>query len=215
MRFSLRTLFALVAFVAFTAVLFWVGRGIYSNVRRNLEKQSSDNLRQIGIAFQSYQQAYRKIPPTYVADPNGESLYSWRFAILPFLDSLVPQMPDPRKPWNHPSNLALSGQTIHCFHAPLDDLPKTMTTYLAVVGPGTAWSVAASLDNIKHPEKAILVVEVFNSGINWVEPRDTTPEAAITALHDHCGHVLFADGHVEKLPAGIDAGTLKEMLTAR
>ena len=49
-----------------------------------------------------------------------------------------------------------------------------LTSYLAVVGPHTAWSGATprKLSDFKNPSKTILLVEVANSGIHWAEPRD-------------------------------------------
>ena len=158
---------------------------------------------------------YRVHPAAIVADANGKPLFSWRYPNLLFLDSDALSMSDPSKPWNHPKNASLTGLSIRCYHAPLDDSAKTMASYLAVVGPGGAWTDVASFDQLINGGKTIIVIEAFNSGINWAEPRDISIENAVATLHDHGGHVLFADGHVENLPADMDAGTLKGMLTVR
>jgi prepilin-type processing-associated H-X9-DG protein len=210
MRFSLRALFILVAFVA---AFCWLGRQFYLFDQRLQREESGDNLRQIGIGLTAYQSTYGSHSPLSVADSNGKPLFSWRYSILPFLDSTWLAMPDASKPWNHPKNASLAGLPIMCLHASLDDAGKTMTSYVAVVGPGTAWTDVASFDQLKHPDTTIIVIEVFNSGIHWAEPRDISVDDAIATLHDHGGHVLFADGHVENLPAGLGADRLKEMLT--
>src|SRR5262245_19237231 len=44
------------------------------------------NLREIGIAIQSYAGAKDHFPPPYTTDANGKPLHSWRTLILPYMD---------------------------------------------------------------------------------------------------------------------------------
>jgi prepilin-type processing-associated H-X9-DG protein len=84
-----------------------------------------------------------------------------------------------------------------------------------------------SLDYIaKHKglNRTILLIEVPNSGINWLEPRDVTIEQLKDGLrglipsggsspHPEGFNVLFADGHVETLPEDIDPAELAAMVS--
>ena len=49
--------------------------------------QCKDNLRQIGLALQSYHDAFGCFPPAAIADKQGRPMLSWRVAILPYLGS--------------------------------------------------------------------------------------------------------------------------------
>jgi prepilin-type processing-associated H-X9-DG protein len=69
-----------------------------------------------------------------------------------------------------------------------------------------------------------MVIEVPNSGINWLEPRDLSVDqlkqnglrglipSGGSALRPEGFNVLFADGHVETLPTDIDPQKLAPML---
>lgn len=136
-----------------------------------------NNLRQISIAVQNYHDVYKSFPPAYVADETGKPMHSWRVLILPFLEQ-KPLYDQYRfdEPWDGPNNRQLAATSLKLFECPSDGNPLTgQTSYVAVVGPGTVWPGAKciSLSDITDgSENTILVVEVHNSGIQWMEPRD-------------------------------------------
>jgi prepilin-type processing-associated H-X9-DG protein len=216
-RYSLRDLFV---FVTCLAVLLGIGRWLligFQAARRSARQQTSGNdLKQIGLAVVNYHQSFRRLPPLYAADPQGRPLYSWRVLVIPYLYSNWITVPAPAKPWNSPQNASLANLSIACFHAPDDDTPSTMTSYVAITGPHTAWpgDKGTRFDDFKSPGKTILLVELQNSGINWTEPRDLDiSELAKLTANRHAGdfHAFFADGHVELLPADIDLKKLAAM----
>ena len=129
--------------------------------------------------------------------------------------------------WNGPNNSKLQSVAIEEYHCPQDvDSPATDTSYVAVVGPGTAWpdGAPANLKDITdgHAD-TILLVEVENSGIHWMEPRDLhivqrapgvnpAKGQGISSSHKHAANVCFADGHVTPLPDGISEAELQSLL---
>jgi prepilin-type processing-associated H-X9-DG protein len=188
--------------------------------------QCDNNLRQIGEALKSYHQKYGSFPPAYVADANGKPLYSWRaiiFAEMGRTDLL--QRLQPNEPWNGPKNSLLAPEWWMNFHCPSDQQSGQMTSYVAIVGPRSAWPApqVSKLAEFKNPAKTILVLELPNSGVNWLEPRDLfvgqlkeglgaiVPPDSLPPYSDGF-EALFADGHVETLPANIDPQVLSEML---
>lgn len=187
--------------------------------------QCSNNLMQIGLAINAYRQKYGTLPPAFVADAHGKPLYSWRVLISPELDHKdIYDAFHLDEPWNGPHNSTISQLHWDVWQCPFDNVVLSQTSYLAVVGPNTAWPGprGRKLAEFKDPSKTILVVEVANSGINWAEPRDlyvgqmaagVNPKAGqgISSAHSGGANALFADGHVEFIPDGIDPKRLAEM----
>ncbi len=186
----------------------------------------SNELREIGFALQEYRQHYGSFPPAYVADARGKPLFSWRVIIQPFLDhDSFYKAFHLDQAWDSAANRQLSQMGTDYFSCPADGQARTMTNYVAVVGPNTAWPGAkgSKLADFKDPSKTILLVEVANSGIHWAEPRDlyigqmapgVNPAGGqgISSEHKGGANVLFADGHVEFLPDDIDPKKFARML---
>jgi hypothetical protein len=137
------------------------------------------NLKQIALALHNYHDTYGSFPPAYIADTSGRPMHSWRVLLLPFLEqqALYDQYRFD-EPWDGPNNRQLAAYMPRVFCCPSDpganpDLP--LTSYLAVVGPETAWpdEKACEFRDIKDgTSNTLLVVESHGSGIHWMEPRD-------------------------------------------
>lgn len=48
--------------------------------------QSSNNLKQLVLALQNYNDTYNQLPAAAICDKTGKPLLSWRVAILPFIE---------------------------------------------------------------------------------------------------------------------------------
>jgi prepilin-type processing-associated H-X9-DG protein len=188
------------------------------------------NLRQIGLALHSYHELYGSFPPAFIADERGRPMHSWRTLILPQLehqplfDSLYLD-----QPCDDPRNLKLASTNLGCYRCPSDKSNGPgCTSYLAIVGPGTAWPGAkpASLDDFTDGRSnTILVVEVAGSNIPWSQPRDiaignldprinSQKKPGISSNHKGGANVLFADGHVEFVSSDLLPREVQAMLTA-
>ncbi|MHB1036119.1 MAG: DUF1559 family PulG-like putative transporter [Pirellulales bacterium] len=222
--FTVMCLFELLLFVVLSAV----------SAAREAERLGGcpAYLKQIALALQNYHQANGCFPPAYVADKNGKPMHSWRVLILPYLecDSLY-RAYDFSEPWDGPNNrrlLAMRPTLYVCPGDPKANSPDTVeTSYLAVVGPNTAWPGAkswklAAASSRGEQSGTILLVESADSGIAWTEPRDLSLETlgaagagapAVSNAHgrregfyftsDSRGAcVAMADGSVGYVPAG-------------
>jgi prepilin-type processing-associated H-X9-DG protein len=186
-----------------------------------------NNVRNIGLALLNYALTNpgNVFPPANIADQTGIAHHSWRVAIVGFLD----QPAFIRKyhwdePWNGPRNARLANElTVSGFHCPDDPDNSSNTSYVVVVGPHTLFpgTLPRGLKDIKRAGGAadtILVVELPQSGVHWMEPRDLKYEDAargldisgepIVSVHPPTTweaatiNVCFADGHAQ--PIAID-----------
>ena len=192
-----------------------------------------NNLKNLSLALLAYEAEHGRFPPAYIADENGRPMHSWRVLILPYLEQrhLYDQY-DFSEPWDGPNNSKLETQVPYpssaVYRCPAEgNKPVPTTSYVAVVGPNTVWpgSESTSLDDFGCDlSKTILLVEVVNSGIHWMEPRDLhvvqmaptiNPASGqgISSPHPAGANVAFADGHVRFLPESISPEDLRAMLT--
>jgi hypothetical protein len=191
-----------------------------------------NNLKNIGLALHNYHDKYGTFPPAYIADSQGRPMHSWRVLILPFLDQQ--ELYDEYRfdePWDGPHNSKLSGRIIGVFNCPGSHETKltatTTTSYVAVVGQETAWPGERPVsfgDITDGASITLLVVEVKDSGIHWMEPRDLhTLQSAplvnaqagqgISSFHAGGAHVLCCDGAVRFLNSSMPASQLRALLT--
>ena len=141
----------------------------------------------------------------------------------------MPEQYDFSEPWDGPNNSKLAEKMPAIFRCPSDEENKNETNYVAVVGPETAWpgsSTTKSRDISDGTSNTIMIFEVADSGINWLEPRDLTLgqamrgfnptdiRPAISSKHQGGVNCLFADGSVHFLTDGIKPELLRALLTA-
>lgn len=195
--------------------------------------QCKNNLKQIGMALYSYHEAYGSFPPAYIADREGRPMHSWRVLLLPYLDQ-TPLYQEYRfdEPWNGPNNRLLASRIPSLFSCPIETSAKgkqaaTMTSYVAVIGDETVWPGNRSTkfqDMTDGTANTIAVVEVADSGIDWMEPRDLHLLQMAAAINSrsgqgissrHTGGVnsLFCDGSVHFLPDTLPIESLRALVT--
>ncbi len=187
---------------------------------------------QLHLAFLNYHAVYGSFPPAYVADGDGTPMHSWRVLILPFINQkAVYEEYDFSEPWNGPHNRTLSQQIyndiFHCPSSPHSEA-SPMTDYVVITGPDTAFPgdvSTSSDDNRDGLKNTILVVEIANSNIHWMEPRDLDTETmsftvddpvlpSISSHHPTGPGVVFPDrGSAFRLDASLQTRTLKALTT--
>ena len=186
-----------------------------------------ENLRQIAAALSAYHAEHGRLPPAYTVDEEGNRLHSWRTLILPHLghEHLYRQI-RLDEPWDNTLNRRFHQTLVNAFACPANPRPKRNTNYVAVTGPETAWpsSESVSLDQIDDESNTILVVEMADSGIHWMEPRDLDFERIgaevdfdngpyMSSNHYTEINVVFADSSVSDLPKGLPRAGLRPLFT--
>ena len=218
-----------IAVLAFLAIicLLWFQQAITVTKRRPHPCQR--NVQRLGRALLTYEAVHGMFPPAFIADEDGRPMHSWRALILPFFGpERLSERYDFSEPWDGPNNRKLADIPVSGFTCRADhEDPSTMTSYVAVIGPGTAWPedqptrIKDFTDGIRN---TLLVVEVADSGIHWMEPRDlhvgqmaptVNPAAGqgISSPHPGGAQVAFANGHTRFLPETTSPQDLRAMLT--
>jgi hypothetical protein len=181
------------------------------------------------LAVANYHETYGCFPPAFVADRDGRPVHSWRVLLLPFLgQQALYDAYHFDEPWDGPRNRTLAGKagSIYLRNGLESDSTHT-TSFVAVVGPGTAWPGAGPLsykDLGDGSHTTLLVVEVPDGTFLWMEPRDLRFDRMSFRINDRTGRglgsrlggarVVSADGTVRTLPDDFAPETLKAMLTA-
>ena len=192
----------------------------------------SNNLHNIVLALQQYHTDHGSYPPPFIADASGKPLHSWRVLLLPYLEQkAIHRQYRFDEPWDGPNNRKLHNNVLKCFCCPADEnaYRNAETSYVVVTGPKTPWRGANSFfrdaDILDGLSNTILLVEIANSGIHWMEPRDlhinqmpmTINAARVQGISSHHpGGALAADaaGGIRFLTNDTSPQTLRALLTA-
>ncbi len=197
-------------------------------------------LKYLGLVLQAYHDDHGHFPPACVRDGDGKPMHSWRVLILPYMgkQALYNQY-DFDEPWDGPNNSKLADQVSPFLSCPSNWAAVRApgpTNYMAVVGPKTVWRDGKTTrEDIRDGSgNTILLVEVADSKINWMQPTDLSWEAALgemdskasagiafrhikgeTYLHHGIrgANTVFANGRACMLPEGISPETLEALLT--
>ena len=185
-------------------------------------------LKLIALVLLEYSETHGNLPPAYLCDETGKPVNSWRLLIADyaFYHRTVSVGYDVTQPWTAPGNseFRLAERTVREFQCPsAADHRQAITNYVAVVGSDTMWpgskpaKPAADGSDIDK----ILVIEVVNSDILWMEPRDLTLEQALDAIQPKAGigsghpsgiNYVTVGGEVRTLDRNIDRDSLRRLL---
>lgn len=188
-----------------------------------------NRVRQLSLAIEGYANARGAVPPAYSIDDQGRPVHSWRTLAAENTEAFDGEggygdRLDPALPWDSPRNHAVAQFPLSEFHSFGADHESRETDFVGVVGPGFVFdgSKSTKLEEIKDgPENTILFVEMVDSGIPWIEPRDVTLPDMLARMgqramsrHKDGFHVAMCDGSVRFLEYDkLDANLFKAMLT--
>ncbi len=123
------------------------------------------------------------------------------------------------KPWDDPANrwFLADRHPVYCWSAN-DEAPDSLwTSVVAITGPGTAFDRDRPIRLSEIPSDTILLIEMADSGIHWMEPGDLSidhvPETITQGVDGYGVHVLFADMSVRMLRPDVPLENLKTFFT--
>lgn len=144
------------------------------------------------MAVANYHETFGCFPPAYVADRDGKPMHSWRVLLLPFLEQRkLYDAYDFAEPWDGPNNRKLADKVGRIYlRSGLESDQIRTTSFVAVVGPETAWRGAESLsykDLADGTKDTLMVVEVPDGQFSWMEPRDLRFDRMSYRINDGSG----------------------------
>jgi hypothetical protein len=176
--------------------------------------KSSNNLKQIALAFHNYNDTFGEMP-TNARSKDQKPLLSWRVQILPFIeqDHLYKEF-KLDEPWDSDHNKKLIDK-IPDLYAPVRGKADKGTTFYQVFGgkhglfkPGGRLTIATIPDGSSN---TFLVAESAKPVV-WTKPADmefdgkTVP--ALGGMFDGRFHAAAGDGSVSRFRSNVPAATL-------
>jgi len=187
--FSLRTLSLTILVLCILLVVLKLFSDAVVNARRaSIKSDAQSPLNQLALALQNYHDHWGEFPPAYLADADGTPMHSWRVLVLPYVEqgSLYEQY-DFDEAWNGPKNSRLADKMPRVFHSHSEPESTEFTNIVVIVGPGTAFPGSRTTkfeEFTDGRENTILLTEITDSKINWLEPRDLNVETMSFSLND-------------------------------
>ena len=194
-----------------------------------IESCSQCPLNQMHLALSNYHATYGCFPPAYVADKDGKPMHSWRVLILPMIEEQAMYATYRfDEPWDGPNNSKLMNKMPQSFHVCSEPASTSVTNLVVITGPGTAFPGSSSTreeDFADGLNNTILLAEIANSDINWLEPRDldvgqmsflaNEPSRPSISTSRRTGpYVVFADRiTAHRLTSSLSEETLQSLTT--
>lgn len=102
--------------------------------------QSSNNMKQLALAFHNFADVHNRFPPAVIYGPDGKPWHSWRVLLLPYLEqAALYNQYDFSQPWNAPANRKVSETVLEVFRDPAVEGNDAITSYAAIVGTNTVF----------------------------------------------------------------------------
>jgi hypothetical protein len=193
--------------------------------------QSTNNLKQIGLALHNFHSANNHFPPQAITDKSGKPLLSWRVAILPFIDQQgVFNEFKLDEPWDSPNNKALLERMPMTYAVPGADAEPGMTFYRGFSGAHTLFDPnvkdGLSLASVTDGTSNTLGIVEAREAVPWTKPDEEIPfdfsaksekaSELVPMLGAHFPggfNAVFLDGSVRFIKHSISPVVLRALIT--
>lgn len=184
--------------------------------------QSMNNMKQLGLAMHNYHAVYKKFPAAVMTAMDGKTKYSWRVALLPFLEQKnLYDSYNFEEPWDSPDNLKVLNAMPITYRHPNEPEGTTTSSYYALIGEQTAWGdgdTGIGLRDIVDGSSNTALFFDAKRKIPWTKPDDIKYSADddIPTLggYEAAGFMAaLADGSVRFFSKDVDEKTLRAVIT--
>lgn len=191
--------------------------------------QDSNNMKQIALAMHNYQDNFRALPGSFAVNSNGEKVWSWKVALLPYIEEsrrfeAVDFMN--MKSWDDPSNTVLQEAAPPIYQSSRSNQPpnSNTTNVFLISSPqrlesGNAMFVDGEYTKFSQCSDGIantlVAVMLTKHSMAWASPANLTPDEAYDRIknEDRVFIAMFMDGSVKRLSVDIDKETFMALVT--
>ena len=181
---------------------------------------SQNNLKQIALAFHSYNDRNNRLPGN-ICTKDGKPLLSWRVAILPFIneEKLYKEF-KLDEAWDSDANKKLA-EKLPKVYAPVRVKAKAGETfYQTFVGKNLVFAEKGStllLQNIPDGTSNTAMVVEAGDPVIWTKPADLPfdlekPLPKLGGLFDGVFHLALCDGSVIRVKKDFDVDEMKKVI---
>jgi len=185
-----------------------------------LRHASVINLKVLGISLHNYHDAYKHLPAPVLLGKDKKTEYSWRVAMLPYLEGGGPLYETYRmdEPWNSQANQKILARRPKNLGA--GDVQSNFSDYYVLTGPDTLFPGRQGLrytDVTDGVSNTLMIVEARHE-IPWTKPEDLPyaadkPIPKLGGIFPQGFHILFVDGSVRFVSHDVDQRVLRALIT--
>lgn len=185
----------------------------------------------VGLAIANYEATNKSLPFPAATNSNGEKVWSWRIALLPYLytdtdRSLHKEIDfNDMQPWDSPKNAVLQKAAPAIFQSSRFPHPSgsKLSNVFLIVAPNREGVIPVFVDgsqarfrNITDgPADTIMAIMLAKHSTEWARPADLSVDEAYAYIQKEEQKVLclYGDGSVGRLPVDIDRKTFDALVT--
>jgi len=198
--------------------LFPMMREARKSAKKHSRQMRGNNIKQIALALMFYQNEHGHFPPAVLYDKKTGTPYSWRIAILPYMEQHIHGQYQFGEPWDSEHNLKIAKTVMPTYSSPTEQI-SNKTAYFLLTGPET---IFAGKEGVKLQQvtdgtsNTILVVEAKRD-IPWTKPEDISyapgkPLPKLGGFFKGGFHVAFCDGSIHFMADDVDPKTLRNLI---
>ena len=191
------------------------------------QAQDMNNMKQIALAMHNFHDTSGHLPPAVLTDKPGKVPYSWRVAILPYIDqqALYDQY-DFSEPWDGPKNKKLLERIPAIYQHPLEQGKSFNTSYFVPTGDVTLFppnDAGIGFEKVLDGTSNTIMTIEAKLNVPWTKPEDfpvnidlknpNQPALVIPTFTMNVIMVGLADGSIRTLPTTIHSQMLRAMFT--
>ena len=179
--------------------------------------EAANNIRQNALALHNYASAFGGLPPSVFTHKESGKTYSWRIAILPFVERQdLYDRYDFIQEWDSPHNLEVTSEMPDFFRSDSDDVDSTNTSFFMLTGPGGVLGqeeMTQFEDMADGSSNTMMLIEAKRQ-VHWSKPEDIlidpeNPLPDFGGFHEGGFNVTMADGSVHFVPENVAENLLR------
>ncbi|MBU6238626.1 MAG: DUF1559 domain-containing protein [Planctomycetes bacterium] len=219
---------------AIGVVLFAISLPLLLQLQRDARlKTDESRLKLVGLAIANYEATNKSLPFPVATNAQGEKVWSWRIALLPYLytdaDRNLHKEVDFKdmQPWNSPKNAVLQKAAPAIFQSSRFRHPSgsKLSNVFLIVAPKREGVIPVFVDGRQTkvreltdgPADTIMAIMLAKHSSEWANPANLSVDEAYAYIQKEDEKVLclYGDFSTGRLPVNIDRQTFDAIVTPR